>query len=157
MATQTKDSKANNESGNEGGTESGALHFELVSPERVEASQAVKSVLLPGSEGHFAVMKNHAPLVAALRPGVIEITDENPSAPLQRFFVDGGFVEVNEQGCIVLAQNCSLVESLDRDAIQKKLDELKAKDQSVLSTELPTSGSWPERLVVEAKLAAITN
>ncbi len=51
------------------------FHFELVSPDKLMFSGEAESVLVPGSEGDFVVLKDHAPVMAALRPGVIAIED----------------------------------------------------------------------------------
>ncbi len=76
--------------------------FELVSPERVLASTTADMVVVPGEEGDFGVLANHAPLLSLLRPGVIEVYDG--TAVSERIFVEGGFAEVNPAGLIVLAE-----------------------------------------------------
>ena len=50
-----------------------ALHFELVSPEKLVFSGDVQQVDLPGAEGEFGVLENHAPVVATLRPGILMV------------------------------------------------------------------------------------
>ena len=52
------------------------FNFELVSPERLLFSGPVQQVVVPGTEGDFAVLKDHAPVMATLRPGVAVVTDE---------------------------------------------------------------------------------
>ena len=51
------------------------VEFELVSPERLLMSQAVDMVVVPGEEGDFGVLVQHAPLISAVRPGVIAVHD----------------------------------------------------------------------------------
>ena len=126
--------------------------FELVSPERVEVARKIRMVTLPGSEGQFAVLKDHAPLVAALRPGVVVIEDDH--GPAEKFFVDGGFIEVSANQCTVMVEKAVSVSELNREKITERLAVLKAADSSVVSAELPSTGAWPERLVVEAMLIA---
>ena len=75
--------------------------FELVSPERLLASEQVDMVVVPGAEGDFGVLPRHAPLLSVLRPGVVGLWQGN--AETTRIFVAGGFAEVNEEGCTVLA------------------------------------------------------
>ncbi len=48
-----------------------SFHFELVSPDKLVFSGQAESVLVPGSEGDFVVLKDHAPVMASLRPGVV--------------------------------------------------------------------------------------
>ena len=76
--------------------------FELVAPERLLASEMVDMVVAPGAEGDFGVLPQHSLFMSLLRPGVIEIYEGGQVT--QRIFVGGGFAEVNERGCIVLAE-----------------------------------------------------
>ena len=69
------------------------LAFELVSPERVLASVHADMVVVPGEDGDFGVLVEHAPLLSLLRPGVISIYQGQQVE--QRIFVEGGFAEVN--------------------------------------------------------------
>ncbi len=78
------------------------FHFELVSPEALLISGEVEQVTLPGSEGQFQVLPNHAPLLALLGPGIVEVSGGNVET--QRIFINGGFCDVNQQGCSVLAE-----------------------------------------------------
>ena len=75
--------------------------FELVSPERILMSVDVEQVVMPGSEGDFTVLANHAPVISMLRPGIIDATLENGR---KRVFVKGGFAEVEADRATVLAQ-----------------------------------------------------
>ncbi|MBV8287795.1 MAG: F0F1 ATP synthase subunit epsilon, partial [Hyphomicrobiales bacterium] len=52
------------------------FHFDLVSPEKVLFSGEVSQVDVPGAEGDFGVLAAHAPLVTALRPGILVIYSE---------------------------------------------------------------------------------
>ncbi|MBV8473419.1 MAG: F0F1 ATP synthase subunit epsilon [Hyphomicrobiales bacterium] len=79
-----------------------SFHFELVSPDKLVYSGPAESVLVPGSEGDFVVLKDHAPAVAALRPGVVAF--EDAPGKQTRIFVRGGFAEVNAAGLILLAE-----------------------------------------------------
>src|SRR6185503_2536509 len=49
------------------------FRFELVTPERMALSEDVAQVVVPGVEGEFTVLPGHAPVISALRPGVIEV------------------------------------------------------------------------------------
>jgi len=77
-----------------------ALHFEFVSPERVLFSGEVDQVDLPGAEGDMGILAGHAPLVTALRPGIVTIYSGGARAPI---VVIGGFAEVSPAGLTVLA------------------------------------------------------
>jgi F-type H+-transporting ATPase subunit epsilon len=87
------------------------FHFDLVAPERVLFSGDVDQVDLPGSEGDFGVLAEHAPLVTTLRPGILTI--RNAGGEL-RVVVNGGFAEVGPGGLNVLADFAVPVEDFDR-------------------------------------------
>ena len=85
--------------------------FELVSPERLLASVQADMVVVPGAEGDFGVLPDHAPFLSLLRPGVISVYQGDRVD--QRVFVGGGFTEVNERGCTVLAEDAQPLEEID--------------------------------------------
>jgi F-type H+-transporting ATPase subunit epsilon len=99
------------------------IHFDLVSPERLLLSEDVDMVTLPGTEGYFGVLAGHAPVIASLRPGVIEVT--GGETPGLRLFIRGGFAEVDAKKVIVLAE----------DAIPMADFNLAALDQRIADTE----------------------
>lgn len=88
-----------------------ALHFELVSPERLLFSGDVAEVDIPGVEGDMGILPGHAPVLSTLRPGVVVVTREGGAK--ERIFVRGGFAEVNPQGLTVLAEVAVPVGELD--------------------------------------------
>ena len=77
------------------------LTFHLVSPEREVFSGEVDQVVVPGSEGDFGVLPRHAPVMSAIRPGAITITD---GSDVRRVFVLGGFADVTPDGLTILAE-----------------------------------------------------
>ncbi len=86
------------------------FHFDLVSPERLLLSGDVEQVDVPGFEGDFGVLAGHAPLIAALRPGVLTIKRDSGVVKIVIF---GGFAEVAAQGLTVLADNAVMAEEFD--------------------------------------------
>ena len=77
------------------------LSFHLVSPERELFSGPVDQVVVPGSEGDFAVLPKHAPVMSAIRPGAITVTD---GGAVRKIFVLGGFADVTPDGLTILAE-----------------------------------------------------
>jgi F-type H+-transporting ATPase subunit epsilon len=55
-----------------------AFHFELVSPEKLVFSGEAKAVVVPGTEGEFTVLKDHAALISTIKPGIVVI-EETPA------------------------------------------------------------------------------
>ena len=86
--------------------------FELVTPERMALSEDVAQVVVPGVEGEFTVLPGHAPVISALRPGVIEVALPEAGGKT-RIFVKGGFAEVDADHLTVLAERAIPVEALD--------------------------------------------
>ncbi|MBP5340460.1 MAG: ATP synthase F1 subunit epsilon [Prevotella sp.] len=65
------------------------LRLKIVSPERVEFEGEVESVKVPGSQGNFEILNNHAPIISSLQKGVVEYAGKQLS-------ILGGFVAVQK-------------------------------------------------------------
>src|SRR5260370_17373198 len=76
------------------------FHFDLVSPEKLLFAGDVAQVDLPGSEGDMGVLAGHAPLVTALRPGILVVYRDGGEL---RVVVNGGFAGGGPAGLTVLA------------------------------------------------------
>jgi F-type H+-transporting ATPase subunit epsilon len=85
--------------------------LELVTPERVLLSERVRSVRAPGIEGSFGVLAGHAPFMTALTVGLIKVEHEN--GDLEYIATSGGFLEVNPQKVIILADTAERAEDID--------------------------------------------
>ena len=81
-----------------------ALHFELVTPDRLVMSEDVYMVVVPGTEGKSGIMAGHAPYMTTLRNGEIAVYRAAGGQP-ERIPVTGGFAEVSERGLTVLAES----------------------------------------------------
>lgn len=109
-----------------------AFHFELVSPEKILFSDQVESVVIPASEGEMTILEKHAPLMTALRPGVVTLAQAGGKS--RRLFVRGGFADVNANGFTLLAEQSLPLEELDAATIDREIkdaaeDAGDAKDQ----------------------------
>ena len=102
----------------------GTFKFELVTPERMALSEDAAQVVVPGVEGEFTVLPGHAPVISALRPGIIDVT--LPDARKTRIFVKGGFAEVDANHLTVLAERALDVEAMDAAAIAAELETAEA-------------------------------
>ncbi|MDH5489950.1 MAG: ATP synthase F1 subunit epsilon, partial [Rhodospirillaceae bacterium] len=78
------------------------VEFELVAPERLVQSKSVGMVVVPCAEGDIGVLPGHAPLIGTVRPGVVDIFENDKIT--DRVFVSGGFVEVTPDRCTLLAE-----------------------------------------------------
>jgi F-type H+-transporting ATPase subunit epsilon len=115
-----------------------ALHFELVSPEKLVFSGEVEQVDVPGAEGDFGVLAGHAPFVTTLRPGILIV---HGGGAAQRIVVLGGFAEVSAEGLTVLADVAEAVEDIDRAMIAERIAAL---EQRIAKTE---PGSELDKLI----------
>ncbi len=78
-----------------------SFSFELVSPEKLLFSGEVEAVTASGIEGEFTVLRDHAPFMTTLKPGLVRIT--GGGAGDQQMFVKGGFADVSPDGFTILA------------------------------------------------------
>ena len=79
------------------------MHLEIVTPEKSLYSGEVTLVQLPGKNGSFEILKNHAPIVSTLEKGVIKL---RPLEGEDIFFeVSGGVVECKKNVISVLAES----------------------------------------------------
>jgi F-type H+-transporting ATPase subunit epsilon len=95
--------------------------FELVSPEKLLFTGEVEAVVVPGTEGEFTVLKNHAPLMSVLKPGIVEI-DQSASVKT-KLFVRGGFADVSPTGLTILAEYAIPLEELDATKLEIDLQD----------------------------------
>jgi F-type H+-transporting ATPase subunit epsilon len=70
------------------------LKLKIVSPERIEFDGEVESVLVPGSQGQFEILTDHAPIISTLDKGVVEYG--LPKGEKVQLGILGGFVEVQQ-------------------------------------------------------------
>lgn len=92
------------------------VHIEIVSPERLALSEDVRSVTVPGVEGYFTVLGEHAPLMSVLRPGFITVTDLQNIAHV--YYVRGGFADVAPTGLTILAEEARPIAEFNRTEIE---------------------------------------
>ena len=105
------------------------IAFDLVSPERLLLSCQADMVTVPGTEGYMGVMAGHSPLVSTLRAGMIDMKDEGVDT---RFFIRGGFVEINPGKVTVLAEEAIPMSEMDLAILDQRIsdaqeDEIAAK------------------------------
>ncbi len=109
------------------------FHFDLVSPEKLAFSGEVDQVDIPGVEGDFGVLAGHAPIVAAIRPGILTII---AGGTHQKVIVLGGLAEMSEKGLTVLADVATALEDLDRAQLAESIVEMEAKLPEKVGVEL---------------------
>ena len=83
----------------------------VVTPEREIFNAPVNSLQAPGMEGSFGVLANHAPMVAALLPGLVRITDADGRE--LRLFVGGGFFQISNNTAQLLADSAEFASDIN--------------------------------------------
>jgi len=129
------------------------LHFDLVSPERRLFAGQVDQVVVPGEEGDFGVLPNHAPFMSVIRPGAIAVMNDGET---QRTFIHGGFAEVTPAGLTILAEEAIPVSEIDADSLA---DDLSNAREDVATAKDEEAREHAEALVAkyEAMLAVVAN
>ena len=121
------------------------ISFDLVSPEQLLFNDEAGMIIVPGKDGDIGVLPGHSKVLSSLRPGRVMVYGENKNL-LKSFFVAGGFVEINPEKCIVLAEGVNEMSDLDKNSIQQQIQEL----------ESGASDSAKEELAIaQSKIAAL--
>ena len=123
------------------------ISFDLVSPENLIFNNEVSMIIVPGKDGDIGVLPGHSKLLSSLRPGRVMVYGADKNL-LQSFFVSGGFVEVNPEKCIVLAEGVDEMNSLDKNNIEKEMQDLEGQDNEDSKQQLS---------IVRAKIAALNS
>ncbi len=100
-------------------------------------------VVVPGSEGDFGVLHGHAPLISTVRPGVLEVIQDNKVE--RRFMVVGGFAEVTSERCTVLADEAVPFEEVTPEQL--------AERERTAERELADAETDAEKAVAAKELA----
>ncbi len=94
--------------------------FELVTPERVVFAEEADMIVVPGGDGDFGVLPGHAPLLSTVRPGTVAVYEGDRVT--MRIFVTGGFAEVADGRCAVLADDAVPASEIDRADAEERLN-----------------------------------
>lgn len=100
------------------------LEFDLVTPAKLLLSEQVEMVVLPGGEGDLGILPGHAPLISTVRPGTVDIHEGGKV--VKRIFVQGGFTQVSDDVCTLLAEEAVNLDDVTSADAQAKLSEAKA-------------------------------
>lgn len=131
------------------------LIFDLVTPERSVSTENVKMAVVPGTQGNIGTLKGHEPMITTLRPGIIELYSENEKL-LKKFFVTGGFAEITEDRCVVMAPIAVNTNNIDKKEAEILFDKAK-KDREVLKENASLEAiavAENNLLIAETRLAA---
>lgn len=120
----------------------------VVTPEKVVFEQDVRSIVASGSEGYLGVLTDHAPLITALIPGKLTVTD-NAGSEVD-YCVSGGFLEVSGNVATVLADAIEASDIID-------VERAKRAEQRARERLSHRSDSDVDEIRAEAALARALN
>jgi F-type H+-transporting ATPase subunit epsilon len=107
--------------------------LEIVSPERLIISETVRSVTVPGAEGYFTVLGDHAPLMTTLKPGFVTAVDAGGTT--HSIFVRGGFADVSPAGLTILADEARNAADFSRAEVEQLIAEKQAAADAAVTLE----------------------
>lgn len=114
------------------------LNLEIVTPEKKVLSEAVDAVTIPTASGEVGILENHAPLISALKAGILSYSKAGAT---ERMVIAGGFLEVSQNNISVLADTAERADEIDveaakaeREASERELSQWKGTEED-LETE----------------------
>src|SRR5688572_5970113 len=110
------------------------MHLDIVTPDRTVVVGETHDVIVPGSEGEFEVLPGHAPLLTLLGTGILSFKQAGKEVQLM---VSGGFVEVDGDRIVLMAESAALSGEVVREEANKQLydAEQKLKQLGAVSVE----------------------
>ncbi|MDQ6968964.1 MAG: ATP synthase F1 subunit epsilon [Mariprofundus sp.] len=105
-----------------------AMNILIATPEREIYRGQASLLVAPSVEGELAIMPGHAPLLARLRPGEVRIechADNDSDCHAVDVVVLGGFLEVQPDAVIILADAVVRAEDIDVRQVQQAVDQAK--------------------------------
>ena len=111
------------------------LKLEIVTPEKRVVDETVDSVTVPTLTGEVGILPNHAPLISALKPGVLTYNNKGVT---ERLAIAGGFVEVSLDKVSVLTDSAESSTEINIETVRS------AKDAAVKALAAASNQSLEE-------------
>jgi F-type H+-transporting ATPase subunit epsilon len=113
------------------------FNLEIITPEKVAYKAEVVGITLPGTNGEFQVLFNHAPLVSTFEVGIIKIlVDENTGIA---FATSGGTVDIKDNNVLVLANTLERPDQIDIDRAKESAERARKRLTSEKKAEIDAS------------------
>ncbi len=132
------------------------IELQLITPEATVLTAEPEMVVVPGTEGEFGVLRDHAPVLSALRPGLVQVHATFEAEP-DCYFVSGGFVEAGAGHCVILADEAEPVSAIDADAARQAVADAQGALRAVTDGDDATAQQRAEQAlaVAEARRDAV--
>ncbi len=119
------------------------LKLEIVTPEKKVFDETVDSVTVPTASGEAGILPNHAPLISALKPGILSYSNKGAT---ERLAVSGGFVEVSANQVSVLTDTAETASEIDADAARAEREAAEKALAAHATSALEETEAYRERL-----------
>lgn len=119
------------------------LKLEIVTPERRVVDATVDSVTVPTLSGEAGILPNHAPLVSALKPGILSFTNKGTT---EKLAVAGGFVEVSSDTVSILTDLAENAADIDVDAVRAEKDQAEKALSAIATASIEETADVRDRL-----------
>ncbi len=100
------------------------IELEIVTPAKLLFSESADMAVVPGGEGDFGVLPGHAPMLSTVRAGTVDVYEGDKVTA--RIFVEGGFAEVTDSRCTILAEEAMMATDIDKAAAAERLQAARA-------------------------------
>ena len=121
----------------------------VVTPEATALEQEVDSIVVPLFDGAKGIQHNHAPMIGRLGAGELKLSS---AGNVERFFLEGGFVQVLDNTVTVLTGQAVEIADLDVNEIESQLDEISSQGPAV-GEEQETRAQQVSSLRVQRRIA----
>src|SRR5829696_75904 len=119
------------------------LRLEIVTPEKRVLDASVDSVTVPTVSGEAGILPNHAPLISALKPGILSYSNKGTT---ERLAIAGGFVEVSSNKVAILTDTAEAHDEIDVDAARAEREAAEKSLAEHATAALETTEAERERL-----------
>ena len=106
---------------------------EIITPDRTMLKSDALEVTIPSYEGQMGILKDHIPLITFLRPGLINVKNEEE----KKFYVEEGTVEFSSNNLLILTSTVKDLKNFDKDSVENLIQETqkKLKDENFSDKE----------------------
>ncbi len=106
---------------------------EIITPDKTMLKSDALEVTIPSYEGQMGILKDHIPLITFLRPGLINVKNEEE----KKFYVEEGTVEFSSNNLLILTSTVKDLKNFDKDSVENLIQETqkKLKDENFSDKE----------------------
>lgn len=128
------------------------LHLQITTPERVIYADDVNEIVIPTPNGEIGILPHHIPLMSLVSAGEIRITKGGETVLMA---VSGGFVEVQPEKVVILADTAERAEEIDERRAEeaRKRAEALLKEKRVDQEEFASLAAKMEKELARLKVA----